>query len=380
MKASPTQILAEILTEINKLHFDREIRILNVCGGHERSISNAGLRTLLPKQIHLIPGPGCPVCVCPSEIINYAISLAQHKNIILACFGDMINVPANNKKSEIQSLNEARQLGHEIAAVSSPAEVIRLAEKNIDKTIVFFIAGFETSMAPIVAMLDQLTHTRQPANIRFLLSAKKTWPIVASMLDDPEHMLDGIIAPGHVATVMGSNEWHFIPEQHNIACAVSGFTTLSVLESIKSILNQIKNKKPVLDNCYKETVTNQGNLVAQNLMKKYLLTSDEAWRGIGIIKSSGFSLKKKYANYNAEMIIPANSSEDRKNETPAGCDCPKIIMGKRSPVDCKLFGKPCSPSKPVGPCMVSAEGACNIWWHTNSTQLTQSYSNNRLNT
>jgi len=349
------------LEKIQALNFGHIIGILNVCGGHERTISHSGLRSLLPENIQLIPGPGCPVCVCPAEEINRAISLSKNSNIILACFGDMINVPANNKKQEIQSLKQARALGHNVVAVSSPAEVLKLAGSNPDKTIVFFVAGFETTLAPIAAMIDQLSGV--DTNIKFLIAGRKTWPVVESLLADSKHKLRGIIAPGHVATIMGANEWQFISENHQLACAVSGFTIDSVLASIYSVLMQIKNKENFLDNCYKETVTSHGNQTAKKLLDKCFEVDDALWRGVGIIENSGFFLKSKYSHLDAVGLIENDIQQSEKPDTPAGCDCPGVTMGKIFPTDCVLFNKACTPANPVGACMVSDEGACNIWWH-----------------
>jgi len=361
---------ASNLKKIQSQTFDRDIRILNVCGGHERTISDAGLRSLLPEQLKLIPGPGCPICVCPAETINHAISLSNNKHNIVACFGDMINVPANNKKSEVQSLKEAKASGNNIAAVSSPAEVIKLALANSDKTIIFFVAGFETTMAPIAAMLDQINHS-SINNVKFLISGKKTWPIVSSLLNNNDHNLDGIIAPGHVATIMGEDEWKFIPAEFKVASAISGFTIDSMLSSIHAILSQIKNKSPSLENHYQETVTHQGNPTAQKLIKKYFNTGDSMWRGIGNIKNSGFTLKSEYQHINAELLIENLTQKTHKSDTPSGCDCPKVTMGQLTPTDCILFNKACTPSNPIGACMVSDEGACQIWWHTLPMQNNQ---------
>ncbi|MDH3327529.1 MAG: hydrogenase formation protein HypD [Gammaproteobacteria bacterium] len=373
MKNSPQQWL----TKIREVKFDRTIRILNVCGGHERSISNSGIRTLLPEYIQLIPGPGCPICVCPTELINQSISLSRNPDIILACFGDMINVPANNKKGEIQSLSEAKAMGSNVEAVASPMEVIKLANTNQDKTIVFFVAGFETTMAPIAAMIEQINAT-SIKNIKFLIAGRKTWPIVFELFKDQDHGIDGVIAPGHVATIMGAQEWQFIPDSHKIPCSISGFTVSSVLESIYTVLKQIQTKKACLNNCYKEAVTDQGNLTAKNLLDKYFENDDAPWRGIGLIDESGFKFKSEFTHFDAANLIETTTSPHltpylasgftpkltiiNKSESPAGCDCPKVIMGKLSPFNCKLFDKACTPSNPIGPCMVSDEGACNIWW------------------
>ena len=354
----------QYLNKIQQFSNTRPIRILNVCGGHERTIANGGLRSILPQNIQLIPGPGCPVCVCPNEVINQAIKLAQADNIILACFGDMVNVPVNNKKGDIQSLAEARALGANVFPVASPQEVIHLAQNNPDKTIVFFVAGFETTMAPIAAMLSHNTQN----NIKYLIAGRKTWPIVSDLLASGDHNLDGIIAPGHVATIMGSKEWDFVPKQFDIPCVIAGFTTDNLLKSIYELIIQILNDNVELKNCYPQMVKPHGNALAQKTLKKYFQIYDATWRGIGLVKQSGYQFKPAYQHLDAANILPQNIQPINKSDLPASCDCAQVVMGKQQPTQCKLFNKPCTPKHPIGPCMVSDEGACHIWWQ-NGEQL-----------
>lgn len=348
------------LERIRALDLPDKIRLMNVCGGHERSISMAGLRAALPDNIELIPGPGCPVCVCPEEDIYQAIQIALNENVILVAFGDMLRVPVNVAKGEVRSLEQARAAGADVRPVASPIDVLQLARDNSDRTVVFFAAGFETTTAPVAAMVAE----GLPDNLRILLSGRLTWPAVAMLLDSGEAGFQALVAPGHVATVMGSSEWQFVTDQHQIPAAVAGFTPESLLAATYSVLRQFIEQRIFLDNCYPELVREQGNSHARQQMETVLDVVDANWRGIGIIPASGFELKPAYDDYNARKTFPGYDEENRrrKGQMPPGCDCASVVLGKKYPNQCVLYGKACTPGNPVGPCMVSDEGACRIWW------------------
>ncbi len=348
------------LQRIRALQLPREVRVLNVCGGHERTISMAGIRGVLPKAITLIPGPGCPVCVCPEEDIAAAIALALTPGIILAAFGDMLRVPANVAKGEIRSLAEARACGADVRAVAAPQEALAIAQSNPQRHVVFFVAGFETTAAPIAAMLSAAL----PGNLAVLLSARRTWPAVATLLEAERPGFEGLIAPGHVATIMGAGEWRFVTAQHHIPAAVAGFTAASVLAALYAVLLQIRDDAPDLKNCYPEFVRPGGNARAQKCMDAVFDDVDANWRGIGTIPGSGFALKPQLAAHDARQKFPAavRGAKARLGDMPPGCGCAGVVMGRLTPLDCRLYGKACTPRTPVGPCMVSDEGACRIWW------------------
>ncbi len=356
----PTPDAAAWLGRIRALKLPRPVRVLNVCGGHERTISMAGIRGVLPDAITLIPGPGCPVCVCPEEDILAAIALAMQPQMILAAFGDMLRVPANVAKGEIRSLTAARAHGADVRAVASPLEAVTIARENPSRPMVFFAAGFETTTAPIAAMLAE----QLPDNFFLLLSARRTWPAVATLLNSEQPVFEGLIAPGHVATIMGAEEWRFVPSQHGIPAAVAGFTAASLLAALHAVLRQILEARPALENCYPEFVTSGGNRRAQNCIAENLADFDANWRGIGMIPNSGFELKPHLAAHDARQKFPAavRVAKSRVGDMPPGCDCAGVVMGRLQPVDCRLYGKACTPRTPVGPCMVSDEGACRIWW------------------
>ncbi|MGD8712058.1 MAG: hydrogenase formation protein HypD, partial [Thiohalophilus sp.] len=343
------------LEQIRQLPLPDKVRIINVCGGHERSISSAGLRTALPDNIELIPGPGCPVCVCPEEDVYEAIQIALNEDVILVAFGDMLRVPVNVRKSQARSLEQARARGADIRPVASPTEVVAIAQDNPNKDVVFFAAGFETTTAPVAAMLAQGV----PDNLLLLLSGRLTWPAVAMLLESEDAGFDCLVAPGHVATVMGSEEWRFVVDQHHIPAAVAGFNNESLLAAFYSTLRQLLEKQPFLDNCYPELVNEHGNSQAKRHLYNVMEVTDATWRGIGTIPASGFGLKKEYQLHDARKKYTGYQDEARKRagEMPPGCDCARVVLGKIYPTECKLYGVACTPRNPIGPCMVSDEGA-----------------------
>ena len=348
------------LQRIRGLEFPRPVKIMNVCGGHERSITMAGLRGALPQNIELIPGPGCPVCICPEEDVFEAIQLALNEDIILVAFGDMLRVPVNVPKKDARSLEQARTRGADVRPIASPTEAVRVARQHPDRAVVFFAAGFETTTAPVAAMLAEGV----PDNLFVLLSGRLTWPAVAMLLDTGEANFNALIAPGHVSTVMGPEEWQFVIDKHHMPAAIAGFTPVSLLAAMYSVLRQLHDNKPFLDNCYPEVVRPGGNIAARRQMHQVLDITDANWRGIGTIPASGFSLNRAYAHKDARIQFPSYADDARKRagEMPPGCDCARVVLGQIYPDQCRLFGRACTPRSPVGPCMVSDEGACRIWW------------------
>jgi len=348
------------LEEIRQLSLPNGVRIMNVCGGHERAITMAGLRGALPANIELIPGPGCPVCICPEEDVYEAIQLALHEDISLLAFGDMLRVPVNVPKREVRSLEQAKAAGADIRPIASPLEAVNIAKACPQRTVVFFVAGFETTTAPVAAMLQQGV----PKNLLLLLSGRLTWPAVAALLDSGEARFNALIAPGHVSTVMGPEEWAFVVERHHIPAAVAGFTPVTLLAAMYSTLRQLIAGKRFLDNCYPEVVKPGGNSTARAQLAATMDVVDANWRGIGAIPRSGFTLKPALASHDARRHFPsyADASRRRAGEMPAGCQCADVVLGKIYPNECKIYGNACTPRRPIGPCMVSDEGACRIWW------------------
>src|SRR5512145_608044 len=255
---------AQWLARIRALPLSRPVKILNVCGGHERSISAAGLRAALPPQIELIPGPGCPVCICPEEDIHEAIQIVRHEDVTLVAYGDMLRVPVNGPRSEPRSLEQAKAAGADVRPIASPLDAVRIARENPTRKVVFLAAGFETTTAPSAALLAQ----GAPDNLLFLMSGRLTWPAVALLLDSGEPGFEALIAPGHVATVMGPEEWEFVPRDHGMPTAVAGFSPESLLAALYSVLRQKLEGQCFLDNCYPQVVRPGGNPAAQRFMEQ----------------------------------------------------------------------------------------------------------------
>lgn len=348
------------LERIRALPLPPKIKIMNVCGGHERAISMAGLRTALPASIELIPGPGCPVCICPEEDIFQAIQLALHENVTLLAFGDMLRVPVNVAKNQVRSLEQARAAGADIRPIASPREAVMIAQTQPERAVVFFAAGFETTTAPVAAMIAE----GLPANLSILLSGRLTWPAVAMLLASETAGFDALIAPGHVSTVVGPEDWKFVVNQHHLPTAVAGFTPVSLLAATYSVLRQFIEGNVFLDNCYPEAVRSGGNSTARRQLAAVLDVVAANWRGVGTIPASGFALKPRYAAHDARLQWPDynDSARKRAGHMPPGCDCARVVLGKVYPNECVLYGRACTPRSPIGPCMVSDEGACRIWW------------------
>ena len=354
-----TQHARQWLDKINAFTLPDTIKIMNVCGGHERALNQAGLRTLLPNNIELIPGPGCPVCICPEEAIAMTIEIAINQPVIVVTFGDMLRVPINAAKGKPRSLEQARALGADIRPIASPIEARALAQQHPEQTVVFFMAGFETTTAPTAAFIAEGI----PDNLFLFLAARRTWPAVAQLLDCDTPGFNALIAPGHVSAVMGSDEWRFVAEQHQLPVAVAGFDAESLLAAIYSVIVQTLNHEAQLENCYPSVVKPAGNLIAQCLIDQTLDIVDSIWRGIGTIPASGYALNKDYSSHDANIHFAKYAVQSgHKREMPPGCDCASVVLGKCYPNQCRLYGTACTPSTPIGPCMVSDEGACRIWW------------------
>jgi hydrogenase expression/formation protein HypD len=355
-----TQLARQRLEDIRALDLPKPIRIMNVCGGHERSISMAGLRALMPENVRLIPGPGCPVCICPEEDVYQAIQLALQENVTLVSFGDMLRVPVNVPRREIRSLEQAKAAGADVRPIASPRDAARIARETPDKAVVFHAVGFETTLAPIAAMILEGI----PDNLYLLVSGRLTWPAVAMLLDSGDSGLDALIAPGHVSTIMGPEEWRFVPEKHGIPAAIAGFTSDSLLDAVYAVLRQSLAGKVELENCYPQAVKPGGNPMGRKALSACFDATTANWRGIGAIPGSGYALKPEFAAHDARLHFPDHNDPARRRagEMPQGCQCAEVVLGKISPVECGIYGQACTPRNPVGPCMVSDEGACRIWW------------------
>ncbi len=349
------------LKRIRDLPLPESVRVMNVCGGHERTIALAGLRTVLPEAVELIPGPGCPVCVCPEEDVFAAMRLALEHGVTVTTFGDMLRVPVNGVPGTPRSLEQARAAGGDVRPLASPQEAVTMARAQPERQVVFFAVGFETTMAPVAAMVAQ----GMPDNLTVLLSGRLTWPAVSLLLESGTPGFDALVAPGHVAAVAGPEEWAFVAERDHLPVAVAGFTPEQFLRALWSVLRQVTEKRIFLDNCYPEVVRPGGNREARQWLATRFTVIDAPWRGLGVIPRSGYALTEGLREHDARHRFPdafVHNAHPHRGAMPPGCGCAQVVLGRLRPTACRLYGHPCTPRQPVGPCMVSDEGACRIWW------------------
>jgi hydrogenase expression/formation protein HypD len=329
-------------------------RLMEFCGGHTVSIFKHGLRQLLPNNIEMLSGPGCPVCVTASADIDKAIAIAGLPGVIVASFGDMVRVPGSRS-----SLQQAKAGGADVRIVYSTQDALNIAHENPDKAVVFMGIGFETTAPTIAASILQAG--QEKINNYYVLSLHKVCPpIMKAILDLGEVRLGGIICPGHVSTIIGSHPYQFIPDEYGIACAVSGFEPLDILLAVDMLVAQIETDRPKVEIAYRRGVKPEGNQSALHLMETVFEISDANWRGIGVVPASGLQLKSEYAKFDAGKRFEVDPGPTRE---PKGCICGDILRGVSTPHDCKLFREVCTPEHPVGPCMVSAEGSCATYYH-----------------
>lgn len=334
--------LSKIVKEL-KEYDGEEVRIMEVCGTHTAAISENGIPSMLSPKIKLISGPGCPVCVTVTAVIDKLIELSMKPDTVVLTFGDLIRVKGSEK-----SLADAKGDGAKVIMVYSPMETIKYAKENPDITYVFAAIGFETT-TPVYAMVLEEAIKENINNLR-LLTSLKTMPEVIRWVVKEGGKVDGFIAPGHVCAITGSDEYKALSDELGIPFVVSGFDGPSLLATIYALV-KMKGKSGV-KNMYKNVVTNEGNIKAKEMVNKYFEPSDSSWRGMGKIKGSGMALKKEFARFDAGS---ASLDEDKM---PAGCQCANVLVGKISPNQCPLFGKACTPDKAHGACMVSTEGSC----------------------
>ncbi len=331
----------------------RPVRLMEFCGGHTATIVRYGLRQLVPPTIEMLSGPGCPVCVTASADLDKAIYLAQLPDVIITTFGDMLKVPGS-----YSSLQQAKAEGGDIRIVYSTQDALDIARNNPAKSVIFLGIGFETT-APTVAA-SVLEAVQEGIGNYYVLSLHKLCPpVIKALLDSGEVRLDGIICPGHVSAVIGSLPYHFIPADYGIACAISGFEPLDVLLGIDMLVTQIEKKQPEVVIAYRRGVNVEGNRRALEVMEQVFEPCAANWRGMGIIPESGLKLRQEYGGFAAERAFQIEIEPPRE---PEGCLCGDILRGVKTPLDCRLFRRECRPEHPVGPCMVSSEGSCSIYY------------------
>jgi len=340
--------VARIATEIRDWSRGASIRIMHVCGTHEWTITHSGIRDLLPDNVQVVAGPGCPVCVTPSNEIDALAELSLAESLTVTTFGDLLRVPGNRT-----SLSEAKASGGDIRVVYSVADAIRMAKENPSREVVHFSIGFETT-APMTAV--EIVKGL-PSNFSVFATHKLIPPAMDFLLNSGAK-LDGFICPGHVSTIIGLEPYKELAEEHGKPMVISGFEPMDVMLGILNIVKQVKEGTHLAVNGYRRAVRDTGNEVALSLMKKAFEVRDAHWRGIGIIGSSGLGIRQRYKDHDATVKYKMESTyEDRM---PKGCSCGEVLLGNMIPEECPLFGDECKPDHPIGPCMVSFEGSCAI--------------------
>src|SRR5690242_4662577 len=328
--------------------------LMEICGGQTHTIMRYGLDEILPKQIELVHGPGCPVCVTPLETIDKAIALALHPDVILVSYGDMLRVPGSNS-----DLFRAKAQGADVRVAYSPSEAVKIARANPEKNVVFLAIGFETT-APANAMAAWLAKREGLKNLSLLVSHVLVPPAIRALLATPENRVQGFIAPGHVCTVMGYSEYASLVRDFNVPIVVGGFEPVDLLEAVLMLVKQLERGEARVENQYVRSVTYKGNERAQEVVREVFEIADQKWRGIGMIPNSGLRLSDAYADYDANRIFDLDLISA---DEPAECISAKVLQGLRKPTDCPAFAIRCTPENPLGAPMVSSEGACAAYYH-----------------
>jgi hydrogenase expression/formation protein HypD len=346
------ELATKYLEELAK-KTSRPWSIMEVCGGQTHSLVKNGILDLLPDSITMIHGPGCPVCVTPVQLIDKAVQLALKENVILCSFGDMLRVPGSK-----QSLLDTKAQGADVRILYSPLEAVKIAENHPDKEVVFFGVGFETT-APANALSVIQASKKGLRNYTLLSSQVLVPPAVKALLEDPDCHIDGLLAAGHVCTIMGHTEYQKLATAYNIPIVVTGFEPIDLIQGILKVVEQLESKKAQVTNAYSRYVKEEGNKKAQEMISEVFESSDQQWRGIGEIPESGYRMKQKYAAFDTLKRFTFEGIEAQEHPE---CISGQIIKGIKKPFECPQFGKKCSPSFPLGAPMVSSEGACAAYY------------------
>lgn len=346
------ELSKKIINNIKRVS-SKKIRLMEVCGTHTMSIFKSGIRTLLPDNISLVSGPGCPVCVTTRSEIDSFIELAKMDEVILTTFGDLARTPGTKS-----SLQNERANGRDIRIVYSTSDALEIAQKNPGKKIIFLGVGFETTAPTTAASI--LSAKNMNIGNYFVFSAHKlTFPVLVHLVESGRVQIDGFILPGHVSVITGTKAYLPLVEKYHIPCVVAGFEPADILKSILMLARQIVSGIAKLENGYERAVTFDGNQKAKKIMYDCFETVDAAWRGIGTIPESGLRLRKEFADFDAQKMLDMTVSDSKE---PEGCACGEILTGLKTPPECPLYKKVCTPANPIGPCMVSSEGTCAAYY------------------
>ena len=344
------RIAQGLLSEISKsVPGGRVVRLMEVCGTHTVAIYRFGVRELLPGNVELLSGPGCPVCVTDLGYIDKAIWLTRREDVLLVTFGDLMKVPGSTS-----SLLKERGRGRPIKVVYSPMEALPLARANPDKKVVILAVGFETTIPAVLATLQQ-GRADGLDNLFILAGHKIIPPAMEFLLQAGTAKIDGFICPGHVSTIIGSQAYESLAKEYGVPCVVAGFEPTDILQAVLMLLIQLGEGRAEVENQYQRAVRPEGNRKALAMMEKYCQIIDDQWRGIGMIPESGLRLRDEFSGWEIGSVLDVQAEP---MQAKAGCICGKILQGLARPSDCKLFGKVCTPEEPVGACMVSSEGSC----------------------
>jgi hydrogenase expression/formation protein HypD len=330
----------------------RTLKIMEVCGTHTMAIFKHGIRNMLPQNIELISGPGCPVCVTSQGFIDNIVDIAKC-GAIITTFGDMMRVPGSET-----SLEKTKAQGADVRVVYSPLDALKIAESNPPKNVIFTAVGFETTI-PVIALTIKKARKMELKNIYFLSEMKLIIPALRMLCEDKELKIDGFLLPGHVSSIIGMKPYEFLAAEYSKACAISGFEAYDILLALNLILNQIKKKKFAIENGYKRAVRDEGNIIAYNTIFEVFEPTDSIWRGIGKVQESGLKFKEEYKNFDAKSVYKLKEHNDF---CANGCICGEVIKGVKTPLECKLFGRVCNTLNPIGACMVSSEGTCAAYY------------------
>ena len=348
------RILSELMPKLEQASdtFGRKLNFMEVCGTHTVSISQTGIRDLLNPLVNLKSGPGCPVCVTDHHDIDRMLALST-EDVIITTFGDMVRVPGSRG-----SLAQYKAEGADIRVVYSGLDAVQVAEENPGRDVVFLGVGFETTVPTVAASLDA-AFKRNVDNFLVFSAHKIVPPAIRVLMGDPEVKIDGFILPGHVSVILGRSAWDFIAEDYSCPASVVGFEPVDILLGIDDLVSQVLTGRVEVTNKYPRSVKEEGNAIARNLMKKYFLPADASWRGIGVIPGSGLSFREEYSRFDAVVKYPVTVV---RGDEPKGCACGEVLKGKIWPHQCPLFASSCTPIAPIGPCMVSSEGACAAYY------------------
>ncbi len=333
----------------------RHYKLMEVCGGHTHSIYKYGIDDLLPENVELVHGPGCPVCVIPMGRVDDGIAIAKHPGVLFTCFGDMMRVPGSES-----TLLEAKAEGADVRMVYSPLDALRIARENPDREVVFFAIGFETT-APSTALTLKRAKAEGTRNFSVMCNHVTIVPPLRALLDSPDLRRDGFIGPGHVCTIVGGRPFEFIPADYRKPVVIAGFVPLDVLQAILMILRQLGDGRCEVENEYTRVVPWEGNVAAlQVLSEVFALRPHFEWRGLGFISQSALRLSDAYADLDAELRF---ATPGVRIADPKACQCGEVLKGVIKPWECKVFGTACTPERPIGTCMVSSEGACAAYYN-----------------